>query len=59
METTTLDVSEAQTRLTEILALVIAGHEVVLTDGNTPLARLVPISPPDREHIPGLHAGAI
>lgn len=59
MQTTTLDVSEAQIRFGEVLALVVAGTEVVLTDGNRPLARLVPIAPPPPERVEGLHLGAI
>jgi antitoxin (DNA-binding transcriptional repressor) of toxin-antitoxin stability system len=55
---TTIDVRELPARLDEALAIVSSGHEVLLTDGVTPRARLVPcIGPGSR--VPGLHAGAI
>jgi antitoxin (DNA-binding transcriptional repressor) of toxin-antitoxin stability system len=55
MPTKTVDVRDAQKHLTEWLSLVKAGTEVILTDGNTPLARLVPVT----KRTAGLHAGAI
>jgi antitoxin (DNA-binding transcriptional repressor) of toxin-antitoxin stability system len=59
MPTETVDVLDAQVRLPELLSLVASGTEVILTEGNTPLARLLPIAdlPPPR--VAGLHAGAI
>lgn len=39
MLTKTVEVSEAQTRLKELLALVLEGTEIVLTEGSTPIAR--------------------
>lgn len=59
MLTKTVDVSEAQKRLTELLSLVIEGTEVILAEGNTAIARLVPIASPTRRRVPGLHTGAI
>jgi len=59
MLTKTVDVSEAQKRLTELLSLVIEGTEVILAEGNTAIARLVPIASPIRRRVPGLHTGAI
>ena len=55
----TIDVRETQASLQELLSLVREGTEVVLTEGTTPLARLIPIavSPPQR--VAGLHTGAI
>jgi antitoxin (DNA-binding transcriptional repressor) of toxin-antitoxin stability system len=55
----TFEVDEAQERLREILSRVAAGAEVVLTDGQVPLARLLPIAEKPLERVPGLHAGAI
>ena len=43
MQTKTVDVHEAQTHLVELLSLVSAGTEIILTAGNTPLARIVPM----------------
>jgi antitoxin (DNA-binding transcriptional repressor) of toxin-antitoxin stability system len=55
---TTIDIRELPTRLAEVLALATAGREVVLVDGSTPRARLVPMgSTPER--VAGLHPGAI
>ncbi len=54
----TIDLHEAQTNLAELVTLVRAGVEVMLTEGNTPIARLVPISP-GLPRIAGLHHGAI
>jgi antitoxin (DNA-binding transcriptional repressor) of toxin-antitoxin stability system len=55
---TTIDVRELPVRLSEALAIVSSGGEVLLTDGATPRARLVPCGGPG-PRLPGLHAGAI
>ncbi len=59
MPTKTVDVREAQMSLKELLSLVVEGTEIVLTEGSTPLARLVPIASPTTPRIAGLHTGAI
>ncbi len=56
--TKTVDVTEAQNQLKELLSQALAGVEVILTEDNTPIARLVPIVP-NSPRVPGLHAGAI
>ena len=58
-DTRTVDVTEAELHLVELLAEVQAGAEIVLTAGDEPLARLVPIRPPPQARKPGLHQGAI
>jgi antitoxin (DNA-binding transcriptional repressor) of toxin-antitoxin stability system len=55
---TAIDIRELPARLNEVLALTAAGREVVLLDGTTPRARVVPLGPP-RERVAGMHAGAI
>ena len=55
----TVDVYEAQTRLFELLGAVTAGTEFTLTEGNKPVARLVPVTPPIVSRVAGLHVGAI
>jgi len=55
MLTKTIDVKKKLPDLKGLLSLVAEGTEVVLTEDNTPIARLVPIS----KRISGLHAGAI
>ncbi len=48
--TRTVKVQEAKTRLSAILAEVERGAEVVISRGDTPVARLTPIAEvPDRE----------
>ncbi len=59
MPTKTINVLEAQMSLQELLSLVLEGTEIVLTEGSTPLARLVPIASPTTPRIAGLHPGAI
>jgi len=46
MQTKTVDIHEAQTHLVELLSLVTAGTEIILTEGSTPLARIVPWQEP-------------
>lgn len=56
----TVDVRDAQARLTELVPRVMAGTEVILTDGGKPVVRLVPVAGGrvgNRQA--GLHAGAI
>ncbi|MGB9774725.1 MAG: type II toxin-antitoxin system Phd/YefM family antitoxin [Anaerolineae bacterium] len=55
MLTKRIDVKEAQVRFQELLAQITSGVEWILTDGMTPVARLVPMS----ARVAGLHAGAI
>ncbi|HEY9600570.1 MAG TPA: toxin-antitoxin (TA) system antitoxin [Allocoleopsis sp.] len=59
MPTKTVDVREAHISLDELLSLVRGGTEIVLTEGSTPLARLVPIALADTPRMAGLHSGAI
>jgi len=56
--TTAIDIRELPARLDEALALAAAGGEVILLDGSTPRARLVPIDVA-RPRVLGLHPGAI
>ena len=59
MLTKTIDIRETQTPLEELLSLVVAGTEVIFTEGNTPIARLVAVGPSPAPRVAGLHAGAI
>jgi antitoxin (DNA-binding transcriptional repressor) of toxin-antitoxin stability system len=58
MITKTVEVREAQKRLEELLSWVTTGQEVILTRGDTRIARLVPIQG-SHLRVPGLHIGAI
>lgn len=55
----TVEAHEAQQQLVESIAQVAAGTEVILTDGQTPRARLVPLTPVSPRPVPGFHAGSI
>ena len=55
---TTIDIRELPGRLDEVLALALAGDEVVLVEGATPRARLVPFAPA-LLRAAGLHPGTL
>jgi antitoxin (DNA-binding transcriptional repressor) of toxin-antitoxin stability system len=55
MVTKTLDLTEAQTRLKDLLAKSGKDFEFVLTDNDKPVARIVPMG----KRISGLHRGKI
>jgi prevent-host-death family protein len=57
MDTTTIDIHEAQVHLLELLALVNAGNEVTVTQAQKPVMRLVPAGNGEKRRIAGLHAG--
>jgi prevent-host-death family protein len=58
MATTQIDVRELPARFAELLSSAATGTEIIVTEGNVPRARLVPLATgPNR--IPGLHPGAI
>ena len=60
MPTKTIEVQQTQKHLKELLALVVKGTEIILTQGNTPIARLVPIATsPALPRVAGLHQDAI
>lgn len=55
----TIEVKQTQTYLKELLALVVKGTEIILTQGDRPIARLVPIEASAAPRIAGLHTGEI
>lgn len=55
MPAKTIDIRNERTDLDNLLSLIAEGTEVLLTDGDTPVARLLPIG----KRVAGLHAGAI
>ena len=60
MPTKTIEVQQTQKYLKELLALVVKGTEIILTQGNTPIARLMPIATSSATpRVAGLHHGAI
>ncbi|WP_275790235.1 type II toxin-antitoxin system Phd/YefM family antitoxin [Pararhizobium gei] len=46
--TRTVKVAEAKTHLSELLTKVEAGEEIIISRGDTPVARLVPIDDQER-----------
>jgi prevent-host-death family protein len=57
LTTKTVDAGEA--RLSELLSLVRAGHEVTISEGGTPLARLVPVGGAGAPRVAGLNEGLV
>jgi antitoxin (DNA-binding transcriptional repressor) of toxin-antitoxin stability system len=55
--TKTVDVKEAKDRLPELVSLALEGNEVILSEGDRPVARLVPIHSPGQKRVMGLHRG--
>lgn len=59
MSTMTVEVTEAQTQLSKLVALALQGNEVVITENEEPIAHLVPIRKKLVRRMAGLHRGAI
>ncbi|MCX6049415.1 MAG: type II toxin-antitoxin system prevent-host-death family antitoxin [Chloroflexi bacterium] len=59
MNTKTVDIQEAQTQFLHLLALALQGDDIVITEDNVPLVRLVPVQPQPLRRIADLHKGAI
>jgi len=57
MTAATADIRDVQARWAELLQLVLAGNEVLLTQAQKPVMRLVPVSNGEKLRVAGLHAG--
>jgi antitoxin (DNA-binding transcriptional repressor) of toxin-antitoxin stability system len=57
--TETVDVEEAKERLPELVSLALEGNEVIISEGDRPVARLVPIPPTGQMRVAGLNRGAV
>ena len=55
----TVDVRQLAERLSELLLVVADGNEVMLVQGEKPVARLLPPEQTIAERVPGLHRGEI
>ncbi len=55
----TVNIHEAKTNLSRLLARVSAGEEIIITRAGTPVARLVAINPKPRQRKLGSAAGKI
>lgn len=56
--THTVNVDEARARLSDLVAMAQAGAEIVITEGDKPVARLVSLAP-KRTRVPGLNRGQV
>ena len=54
-----VDVEDMHTRLDELLSMVASGTELIVVDGETPVARVTPVVVSKTPRIPGLHPGAL
>ena len=57
--TKTVDVEEAKERLPELVSLALEGNEVIISDGDRPVARLVPFSQGGERRVADLNKGEI
>jgi prevent-host-death family protein len=54
---TQVNVHEAKTHFSKLLARVAAGEEIVIAKGGKPVARLVPVEPKLERRVLGMDAG--
>ncbi len=59
MSTMTIDVIEAQSQLSKLLALALQGNKVIISDNEEPVVQLVPVRQDAKRRIAGLHRGAM
>lgn len=59
METITIDVQQTQPSLADLLSLLAKGEEVVLTEKDKPLARMISLTSDAKPRVAGLHLEAM
>ena len=59
MSIKTIDIHDTKTPLSELVSSALKGDEVIIAEGNKPVARLVPVSESRSARIPGLNRGQI
>ena len=59
MSTATVNIHEAKTHLSRLLARVSLGEEITIAKAGKPIARLVPIQQKLKERVPGTAKGKI
>ena len=59
MSTKTVDISEAKDQLPELVSLVLQGNEIIISEGNKPLARIVPVTESKQTRVAGLNRGKV
>jgi antitoxin (DNA-binding transcriptional repressor) of toxin-antitoxin stability system len=57
MVTKRIDVESSETSLKDLLALALEGTEIILTEGDTPIIRLLPEALSNTPRVLGLHPG--
>ena len=57
MAAAVVNVHEAKSQLSRLLARVAAGEEIVIAKAGRPIARLVPCAPSGRQRTPGRYVG--
>lgn len=57
MTAATVDIRDAQAQWADLIQLVLAGNEILLTQAQKPVMRLVPVANGEKAHTAGLHAG--
>jgi antitoxin (DNA-binding transcriptional repressor) of toxin-antitoxin stability system len=57
--TKTVDVEEAKERLPELVSLALEGNEVIISEGDKPVVRLVPFSENVQRRVADLNKGEI
>lgn len=57
--TKTVDINEAQAQLPELLSLALEGNEVIISEGDKPVARLVPFTQASQRRVADLNKGEI
>ena len=55
----TINVYEAKTQLSRLLARVVSGEEIVISRSGRPIARLVPFEAPPQKRVLGKDAGRV
>ena len=53
----TVNIHEAKTHFSKLIARVLAGEEVVIAKAGKPVARLVPVEPKPKDRVFGLGVG--
>jgi prevent-host-death family protein len=60
MSTRTVNIHEAKTRLSELLAMAMEGEEVIIVKANKPMVKLVPIMfQKGKKRVFGMHRGEV
>ncbi len=59
MESKPVNVHEAKTHFSKLIARVMAGEEIVIAKAGKPVARLVPCVPPPKPRVPGTGKGLV